>query len=236
MNKNTIFDQLEHGLIVSCQALEGEALYSSEGNIMPKMAQAACIGGAAGIRANTVRDIIQIKQAVELPIIGIIKKSYPGTTLYITVTMREVDELVKCGTDIIAVQGTEGLRPDGKGAAVFIAEIRKKYPDQAIMADIATVDEAISCSEAGADFVGSTMRGYTEKTRGISGFDSNFIRELSNGCSAKVIAEGHIHYPEEAVAALKAGAYAIVVGGAITRPAEITERFVSSINDCTEEK
>lgn len=231
MDKEALLKQIEHGLIVSCQALEHEPLYTKEGGVMPLMAKAAAMSGAVGIRANTVRDITQIKQAVDLPVIGIIKKDYPGTPLYITVTMKEVDELVACGADILAVQGTSALRPDGKTAAEFIRAIKAKYPQQLVMADIATDEEAMACAEAGADFVGTTMRGYTPETQGINETDFAFIARLAQNCPAKVIAEGHIHYPEQARKALEAGAFALVVGGAITRPAEITARFTAAIKD-----
>ena len=231
MDKQALFNQIEHGLIVSCQALEHEPLYTKEGGVMPLMAKAAAMSGAVGIRANTVRDITQIKQAVDLPVIGIIKKDYPGTPMYITVTMKEVDELVACGVGILAGQGTSALRPDGKTGAEFIREIKEKYPQQLVMADIATDEEAMACAEAGADFVGTTMRGYTPETEGINETDFAFIARLAKNCPAKVIAEGHIHYPEQARKALEAGAFALVVGGAITRPAEITARFTAAIKD-----
>lgn len=229
MDKQALFDQIKGGLIVSCQALEHEPLYTKEGGVMPLMAKAAEQSGAVGIRANTVRDITQIKAVVDLPVIGIIKKDYPGTPMYITVTMAEVDALVECGVDILAVQGTSALRPDGSTAADFIRQIKAKYPQQLIMADIATLEEAMACAEAGADFVGTTMRGYTPETKGIDDIDFAFITELTQKCPAKVIAEGHIHSPEQAVQALQAGAFALVVGGAITRPAEITARFTGAI-------
>lgn len=229
MDKQALFDQIKGGLIVSCQALEHEPLYTKEGGVMPLMAKAAAQSGAVGIRANTVRDITQIKAVVDLPVIGIIKKDYPGTPMYITVTMAEVDALVECGVDILAVQGTSALRPDGSTAADFIRQIKAKYPQQLVMADIATLEEAMACSEAGADFVGTTMRGYTPETKGIDDIDFAFITELTQKCPAKVIAEGHIHSPEQAVQALQAGAFALVVGGAITRPAEITARFTGAI-------
>ena len=230
MDKKQLLKQLRHGLVVSCQALEHEPLYTEAGGIMPLLAKAAAQSGAVGIRANTVRDITQIKAAVDLPVIGIIKKDYPNTPMYITVTMAEVDALVSCGVDILAVQGTSALRPDGKTSPEFIREIKAKYPNQLIMAGIATLEEAMACAEAGADFVGTTMRGYTPETQGIDHIDFDFIYQLSTQCPAKVIAEGHIHYPAQAAKALDCGAFALVVGGAITRPAEITARFVSAIS------
>ena len=165
MDKEKLFAQIKGGLIVSCQALETEPLYTKEGGVMPLMAKAAAMSGAVGIRANTVRDITQIKQVVDLPVIGIIKKDYPGTPMYITVTMKEVDELVACGVDILAVQGTGALRPDGSTSAEFIRAIKAKYPDQLLMADCDNFENAMLCAEAGADFVGTTMRGYTPETR-----------------------------------------------------------------------
>lgn len=230
MDKEKLFAQIKGGLIVSCQALEHEPLYTKEGGVMPLMAKAAAMSGAVGIRANTVRDITQIKQVVDLPVIGIIKKDYPGTPMYITVTMKEVDELVACGVDILAVQGTGALRPDGSTSAQFIRAIKAKYPEQLVMADCDNFENAMLCAEAGADFVGTTMRGYTPETTGIDDIDFDFIRKLAAECPAKIIAEGHIHYPEQAVKALEAGAFALVVGGAITRPAEITARFTGAIN------
>ena len=153
-----------------------------------------------------------------------------GITRNITVTMKEVDELVACGVDILAVQGTGALRPDGSTSAQFIRAIKAKYPDQLLMADCDNFENAMLCAEAGADFVGTTMRGYTPETQGINDIDFEFVHKLAAECPAKIIAEGHIHYPEQAVKALEAGAFALVVGGAITRPAEITARFTGAIN------
>ena len=216
MTHEQIFNQIQGGLIVSCQALEHEPLYTKEGGVMPLMAKAAAQSGAVGIRANTVRDI---------------KKDYPGTPMYITVTMQEVDELVACGVDILAVQGTGALRPNGQTSAEFIRAIKEKYPDQLVMADCDNIENALACAGAGADFVGTTMRGYTPETTGINDVDFGFIAQLARECPAKVIAEGHIHTPEQAVQALYAGAFALVVGGAITRPAEITARYTAAINN-----
>ena len=231
MKKEDLFKQLEGGLIVSCQALEHEPLYRPEGGIMPLMAKAAAMSGAVGIRANTVRDITQIREVVSLPVIGIIKKDYPDSPVYITPTMEEVDALVACGVDILAVDGTSALRPGGVTAYDFIRQIKEKYPEQLIMADIARVEEAKSCEEAGADFVGTTMCGYTPETRELTSLNLGLVEELRSQVSCKIIAEGHVHYPEQAKACLTAGAFAVVVGGAITRPAEITARFVKAMKN-----
>ena len=227
MDKEKLFAQIKGGLIVSCQALEHEPLYTKEGGVMPLMAKAAAMSGAVGIRANTVRDITQIKEVVDLPVIGIIKKDYPGTPMYITVTMKEVDELVACGVDILAVQGTGALRPDGSTSAEFIRAIKAKYPDQLVMADCDNFENAMACAEAGADFVGTTMRGYTPETQGIDDIDFDFVHKLATECPAKVIAEGHIHYPEQAVKALEAGAFALVV--AVPSPALPRSRPASPV-------
>ena len=223
-----MLDVVKGNLIVSCQALSDEPLHSSF--IMGRMAIAAKQGGAAAIRAQGVNDINEIKEVTKLPIIGIIKRNYDDSEIYITPTMKEVDELVACGVDILAVQGTGALRPDGSTSAQFIRAIKAKYPEQLVMADCDNLENAMLCAEAGADFVGTTMRGYTPETTGIDDIDFDFIRKLSAECPAKIIAEGHIHYPEQAVKALEAGAFALVVGGAITRPAEITARFTGAIN------
>ena len=133
--------------------------------------------------------------------------------------------------DILAAQGTGALRPNGQTSAEFIRAIKEKYPDQLVMADCDNIENALACAGAGADFVGTTMRGYTPETTGINDVDFGFIAQLARECPAKVIAEGHIHTPEQAVQALYAGAFALVVGGAITRPAEITARYTAAINN-----
>ncbi|MEI6286958.1 MAG: N-acetylmannosamine-6-phosphate 2-epimerase [Bacillota bacterium] len=221
---------IEGGLIVSCQALEHEPLHSSF--IMGKMALAAKQSGAVGIRCNTVSDIREIKNSVDLPLIGIIKQNYGECNVYITPTMKEVDALVAEGVDIIAIDATDRLRPDGKTTEQFVKEIKNKYPGQLLMADIATLSEAKNASIWGCDYVGTTLHGYTESTVGcnVAENDFQFLREVVATSTVPVIAEGKVDTPEKARRVLDLGAYCVVVGGAITRPQEITQRFVAAIN------
>ena len=182
MDKEKLFAQIKGGLIVSCQALETEPLYTKEGGVMPLMAKAAAMSGAVGIRANTVRDITQIKQVVDLPVIGIIKKDYPGTPMYITVTMKEVDELVACGVDILAVQGN--CRPPPR--RLYFGPVHPRHQGEIsrtrlLMADCDNFENAMLCAEAGADFVGTTMRGYTPETQGINDIDFEFCPQAGRG-------------------------------------------------------
>lgn len=224
MKNLSVFDRVRGGLIVSCQALEHEPLHSSF--IMSRMAVAAEMSGAAGIRANTVADITEIRKAVQLPMIGIIKQVYPDSEVYITPTMAEVDALVKTGVEIIAMDATNRLRTGGKSLDEIFGAVRQKYPDQLFMADCSCCEEALHAAGIGFDCVGTTMAGYTPDTKGTALPDLAFIQKISRAVSVPVIAEGGIHFPQQLRQALDAGAFCAVVGGAITRPQEIAKRFV----------
>lgn len=220
---------LKGNLIVSCQALPDEPLHSSF--IMGRMAKAAKQGGASGIRANTPDDIKEIQNQVDLPIIGIIKKDYDDSKVYITPTMDEIDQLVATGVEIIALDATEDLRPNGKNIDDFYKEIKEKYPDQLLMADCSTVSEAIHADELGFDFVGTTLVGYTDQSKGhkIEANDFEILREIIKNVKAEVIAEGNINTPEKAKRVIELGAYSVVVGSIITRPQVITKNFVDKL-------
>ena len=230
MNKEELLKKIKGKLIVSCQALPGEPLYIENGTMMPLMAVAAKQAGAAGIRTNSKRDVEEIRKVVDLPIIGLIKKSYDGFPQYITVTMKEIDELVEAKADIIALDCTMRERPEAKTINEFIKKIKEKYPDILLMADISTFEEGVNAEKAGVDFVGTTLSGYTPYSKKSDGLDFNLVENLAKTLRIPVIAEGKVHEPKQAKKMLELGAFAVVVGGAITRPLEIAQRFVKEID------
>ncbi|ASE36934.1 N-acetylmannosamine-6-phosphate 2-epimerase [Staphylococcus pettenkoferi] len=219
---------LPQGLIVSCQALPDEPLHSSF--IMSKMALAAYQGGAVGIRANTKEDIQAIQQEVDLPIIGIVKRDYEGSKVFITATSQEVDELIESGCEVIALDATTQTRPK-ESLSELVAYIREHAPNVEIMADISTLEEAKQADELGFDYVGTTLRGYTDYTKGHILYEDNFqfLKDVLEAVDAKVIAEGNVITPEMFETVSNLGVHCTVVGGAITRPKEITQRFVSAL-------
>lgn len=223
-------DQIKHALVVSCQALENEPLHSDF--IMSRMAVAAVEGGAAGIRANSVVDIKAIKAQVSLPVIGIIKRDYPDSDVFITATLREIDELMTVAPEIIALDATQRKRPGGDTLAVLVGEIRRRYPQVLLMADIATLDDARIAGELGFDCLGTTLYGYTAETAGhrLPENDLHFLKGVLAVATIPVIAEGNVETPELAARCLSLGAHSVVVGGAITRPQQITARFTRAIN------
>lgn len=229
MDKTELFNRIKGQLIISCQALPGEPLYDPQRSLMPYMARAAKEAGSPMIRTNSIRDVVGIKEETGLPVIGLIKKVYEGYDGYITPTMAEVDALVEAGADIIAIDCTDRKRGDGITPWEYIRSIKAKYPNQILMADISDYHEGMEAYKCGIDLVSTTMSGYTDYTPKLEGPDFELAAKLARDLPIPVIGEGRVHTPEEAVHMLDMGAWAVIVGGAITRPLEIAGRFMTAV-------
>lgn len=217
--------QVQKQLIVSCQALPDEALFGSD--IMAKMAISAARGGARGIRANTPADVRAIRAVVALPIIGLYKEVLAGYDVIITPTLKHALAIAEAGADVIAIDATGRAHPEGT-AADLIREIHAQT-DCLVMADISTEEEGLAAEAAGADMLSTTLSGYTPYSTQQKGPDLVLVGQLAAKCRIPVIAEGRYHTPEQVVKALENGATAVVVGGAITRPRQITETYIEAI-------
>jgi len=218
--------KLTEGLIVSCQALKNEPMYG--GSSVPKFALAAYQAGAHGIRANTVKDINRIHHIIrgKLPIIGIIKANYPESAVYITPTLKEVKKLIRSKCDVIALDATFHLRPKNERLIDLVCYIRQ-HSSKLIMADCATLEEAVNAEKLGFDYISTTLRSYTEETSGIKIPDiANLKKMLTLLPVDKVIFEGGIDSPQTFRKVLDTGVKRCVIGGAITRPLQITRRYL----------
>lgn len=226
-----MLERVKSKLIVSCQALEDEPLHSSY--IMGRMAVAVEQGGASGIRANSKEDIIEIKKNTSLPVVGIVKRDYEDSEIYITATMKEIDELVESKCEMIALDATCRKRHNDEKLADFVKAIRLNYPTILLMADISTIEEAIEADKLGFDCVSTTLMGYTKESEGHNIADDDFARlkEILKTVNIPVIAEGHVDTPEKAKRCKELGVYSMVVGSAITRPQLITKTFVDKMNE-----
>lgn len=222
-----IIPSLKNGFVVSCQALENEPLYGS--SVMAAMAAAAEQGGAAAIRANTPQDIAAIKKACSLPVIGLYKKSYLDCDIYITPTMKEVTEVVEAGAEIVAIDFTQMPRPAGESLEDLIAAVREKFPSVLIVADISTFEEGVIAMDLGADLVSTTLSGYTPYSKQQEEPDIELVKRLADLKRTPVLAEGRIWTIEQCIQCYQAGAHAVVVGTAITRPQVIVKRYVDTI-------
>lgn len=223
-----LIHRFKEGMIVSCQALQEEPLFGSEN--MAAMAAAAEAGGAAGIRANTPQDIAMIKRRCSLPVIGLYKYTYADSPVYITPTINEVRAVIEAGADLVAVDATKRMRPDGVTFDELYRSIRVHFPSVPIVADVSTFEEGAAAIELGCDLISTTMSGYTPYSSQLVGPDIELVAELAKLKHTPVLAEGRIWTAEECLACFDAGAFAVVVGTAITRPQEITKRFVGAIN------
>lgn len=217
---------LKDTLIVSCQAYPGEPM--RDPRTMAQVAAAVENGGASAVRAQGLEDIAQVRSAVDIPVIGIWKDGSEG--VFITPTLDHCLAVIDAGADILALDGTDRPRPDGRTVAETIVAVRERW-DGPIMTDCDSVDSALATAAAGADIVGTTLSGYTPARPKVEGPDLALIEELAGRLPehAALVAEGRVHTPKQAAAAHAAGAYAVVVGTAITHPTTITTWFHDAV-------
>jgi len=218
---------LPRGLIVSCQAAKGEPLFGA--SIMAAMARAAEEGGAVAIRANSPADIAAIRQAVRLPIVGLWKvHALPGE-VYITPNRAAAKAVARAGCDVIALDATPRPRAGGQRLDDLIA-FTHDVLGKPVMADCSCLEDALLAESLGADYIATTLAGYTAHGRPLTaGPDLDFVGELAGCIRRPIIAEGRFYLPSQVAQALALGAHAVCVGSAITRPQDITRRFVSEV-------
>lgn len=219
-----VLDSLAGGLIVSCQAYPGEPMRDPD--TIARIAKAAEIGGAAGIRLQGLDDI-RAARALTVPVIGLWKDGSDG--VFITPTLRHAVAVAEAGADVVALDGTRRVRPDGLTLHETIARLRAEVAGVLVMADCGSQEDALAAEAAGADIVGTTLAGYTGDRPKGDGPDLELIEELVAACRLPVIAEGRIRTPADVVAAKSAGAWAVCVGTAITHPTTITGWFAGAM-------
>jgi putative N-acetylmannosamine-6-phosphate epimerase len=220
----SVLDRLRGGLIVSCQAREGHPLHNS--SIIAALARAAEAGGAVGVRVNGEKDIAAVRMFVTVPVIGIRKMWTEDFPVYITPAFEDAAVVAAAGADVIAVDATHRERPGGEAINELIPHIRREL-DRPVMADVSTFKEGEQAAAFGADLVSTTLSGYTMGAPPEEP-DLDLVRRLARTLSVPVIAEGRYRTPEQVREAFQAGAFAVVVGRAITDALAITRRFVEA--------
>lgn len=220
---------VKNGLIVSCQFDADDPFNSPE--YVSLFALSAQMGGAAGIRTEGEESIKATKAKIRLPVIGLIQSTYPDGSVLITPDFKEVDEILEAGADIVAIDSTERIRPNGLTGFEFLRRVRVDHPGTLLLADVSTFEEGVQAAELGADLVSTTLSGFTPSTlhKAKEGVDFDLIERLADSLVVPVIAEGRILLPGEAAHAFELGAYSVVVGAAITRPTVITQMFLHEI-------
>ncbi len=216
-----LFEKLRGQLIVSAQAQANEPLHGAMH--MVAMARAAIEGGAAGLRCEGPADIEAIRAAVGVPLIGLWKVAPGGVC--ITPTFEAARAVVAAGADIVAIDATMRERPVPVHALIRYIQETLQRP---VMADVSNLEEGIAAVASGADCVGPTLSGYTGGPVPTEP-DWDLLTGLLASVSVPVVMEGRIWEPIQAARALRQGAWAVVVGSAITRPQLITRRFTTAI-------
>jgi N-acylglucosamine-6-phosphate 2-epimerase len=210
------------GLLVSVQAAPGSPLATPE--TMSAIARAAELGGAVGIRAEGAADIRAIKGAVSVPVIGLVKRDVPGSPVRITPSVEDARAVADAGADVVAVDATLRTRPDGTATHDFVAALAAELGSP-LLADVDSLEAAVAARAAGADAVATTLSGYTGDEPVPDRPDLDLVARLVGELDCPVLAEGRYSTPDDVRAAFDAGAFAVVVGAAITDPTALTRRL-----------
>ena len=226
---NAVVEALRGRLVVSCQADPGEPMLDPR--TMAQIAQSAVIGGAAGIRAKGLDDLRAMRPVVDAPIIGLVKVGKEG--VFITPTLDDCLAVADTGVEIVALDGTRRPRPDGRSLADTVEGLKQRFPDVVVMADCGSLADAVAAREAGADVLGTTLAGYSGEREKTPGPDFEVVDQIVALDAAPVFVEGRVHSPAQAAEAMRRGAWAVVVGTAITHPATITGWFADAVAGAT---
>lgn len=221
-----LLSELKGQLLVSCQAYPGEPMRHPE--TMAQVAAAVVRGGAKAVRLQGLDDISAAAKQVDVPIIGLVKEGSEG--VYITPTLELARACADAGAHIIAIDATKRPRPDGLTFAATVAGLKESHPEVLVMADCDCIESARHAVSAGADVLGTTLAGYTPARAKSDGPDLELLAEIvAEFPNHPVVAEGRLHTPDQARAAIEAGAHAVVVGTAITHPTTITGWFATAV-------
>lgn len=231
MSSHSALDAIAGGIVVSCQAAPGTPL--ADPTIIAALARASEVGGAVGLRIEGLADIRAVQQVSRLPIIGLVKVSYPDSSVYITPTAAEAADLIDTGVEIIALDAT--LRPRPRESLAEIVRMIRSASDALVMADVSTLAEGLSALELGVDIVGTTLHGYTPESGPSDGPAFRLIEDLA-AAGGWVVAEGRVWTPKDVAHCYDAGARSVVVGGAVTDPISITRRLTRAAMASTGEK
>lgn len=220
-----VLERLRGGLIASAQAYPGEPM--RDPRTMDEVAQACVAGGAVGIRAQGLADLALINQHVDVPVIGLWKDGHEG--VFITPTLTHAVAVAATGCPIVAMDGTRRPRPDGRSFAQTVTDLKEAVPGIVVMADCGSLDDAKAAQDGGADVLGTTLAGYTGERPRTDGPDFELIDQVAAIAQVPLVVEGRVHTPAQAAAAMEHGAFAVVVGTAITHPTSITSWFVDAV-------
>ena len=218
--------RIENGLIVSCQAPANSPLCKPE--IIRALAETAEQNEAVGVRIDSPAHIFAVKQAVRVPVLGIYKIIWDSSEVYITPTFEAAKQIAEAGADVIALDATLRQRPNGENLTEIVRRIKEEL-HLPVMADVSTLAEGVNAVEtAGVDLVGTTLSGYTDETKHLTEPDFQLIEKLAARLTVPVICEGRLRSPDDVRRAFDCGAFAVVVGGAITGIDQLVQQFVSA--------